>query len=120
TLPDGLQTPLGESGRLLSGGEGQRVRFGRALHRSPARLVVLDEAFRGLERPRRQRFLGVARRRWAQATLVHITHDIEETALFDRVLVMDGGRIVEEGSPHDLSRRAGSRYRDLLDAAESV
>src|SRR5262249_11635700 len=54
TLPDGLQTPLGESGRLLSGGEGQRVRFGRALHRSPARLVVLDEAFRGLERPRRQ------------------------------------------------------------------
>src|SRR5262249_29151631 len=53
-LPDGMQTPLGESGRVLSGGEGQRVRFGRALHRSQARLVVLDEAFRGLERPRRQ------------------------------------------------------------------
>jgi len=119
-LPDGMQTPLGESGRRLSAGEGQRVRFGRGLHRSQARLVVLDEAFRGLERPRRQRFLAVARSRWAHATLVHITHDIEDTLGFDRVLVMGGGRIVEDGSPQELASHAGSRYRELLDAAESV
>jgi ABC-type bacteriocin/lantibiotic exporter with double-glycine peptidase domain len=119
-LADGLQTPLGESGRLLSGGEGQRVRFGRGLHRSQARLVVLDEAFRGLERPLRQRCLAAARRRWAGATLLNITHDVEDTLAFDRVLVMDGGRIVEDGPPLQLSRRAGSRYRDLLDAAASV
>jgi ATP-binding cassette subfamily B protein len=119
-LPDGMQTPLGESGRLLSGGEGQRVRFGRGLYRSEARLVVLDEAFRGLERARRQRFLAVARRRWAHATVLNITHDIEDTLTFDRVLVMDGGRIVEDGSPEELSRCAGSRYRELLDAAESI
>src|SRR5262249_23670022 len=68
-LPDGMQTPLGESGRSLSGGEGQRVRFGRGLCRSQPRLVVLDEAFRGLERARRQRFMAFARRRWADATL---------------------------------------------------
>jgi ABC-type bacteriocin/lantibiotic exporter with double-glycine peptidase domain len=119
TLPDGLQTPLGESGRRLSGGEGQRVRFGRGLHRSQVRLVVLDEAFRGLECARRLRFLAVARRRWAHATLLNITHDIEQTLAFDRVLVMDGGRIVEDGSPQELSR-ARSRYRELLDAAKSV
>jgi len=119
-LSGGMQTSLGESGRSLSGGEGQRVRFGRGLHRSQARLVVLDEAFRGLERARRQRFLAVARRRWAHATLVNITHDIEDTLSFDRVLIMDGGRIVEDGSPRELSRSTASRYRELLDAAASV
>ena len=56
-LPDGLQTPLGEGGALLSGGEGQRVRFGRALGRSSARLAILDEPFRGLERERRATLL---------------------------------------------------------------
>src|SRR5206468_5374577 len=52
-LPIGLQTPLGEGGALLSGGEGQRVRLGRGVLRASPRLVILDEAFRGLERPRR-------------------------------------------------------------------
>ena len=83
-------------------------------------MVVLDEAFRGLERQRRQQFLSVARRRWAHATLVHITHDIEDTLGFDRVLVMGGGRIVEDGSPQELAHCTRSRYRELLDAAESV
>ena len=49
-LPQGLQTPLGESGGLISGGEGQRVRLGRAMPRDKPRLVVLDEPFRGLGR----------------------------------------------------------------------
>ena len=49
TLPDGLQTPLGEGGGLVSGGEGQRVRLGRGLLRPGVRLVILDEPFRGLD-----------------------------------------------------------------------
>ena len=49
-LPDGLQTSLGEGGGRLSGGEGQRVRLGRALIRPGVRLVILDEPFRGLDR----------------------------------------------------------------------
>jgi len=48
-LPDGLQTVLGEGGGLVSGGEGQRVRLGRSLMRPAIRLVLLDEAFRGLD-----------------------------------------------------------------------
>jgi ABC-type multidrug transport system fused ATPase/permease subunit len=119
-LPDGMQTTLGESGRLLSGGEGQRVRFGRGLQRSGVRLAILDEAFRGLERGNRRMLLDTARHRWAHATLLNITHDISDTRTFDRVLVMDGGRIVEDGSPKELSRHAGSRYRALLDAEELV
>ena len=60
-LPDGLQTTLGEGGTLVSGGEGQRVRFGRGLGRPGARLVILDEPFRGLERSRRATLLRRAR-----------------------------------------------------------
>src|ERR1700691_5932026 len=53
-LPAGLQTGLGENGGLVSGGEGQRVRLGRALHRRGVRLVILDEPFRGLDRQQRK------------------------------------------------------------------
>ena len=56
-LPDGLQTSLGDGGGRLSGGEGQRVRLGRAWYQSPARLVILDEPFRGLDHGDRRRCL---------------------------------------------------------------
>jgi ATP-binding cassette subfamily B protein len=119
-LPLGMQTRLGESGRLLSGGEGQRVRFGRGLRRSGIRLAILDEAFRGLERGRRRTLLETAKRRWKDATLLHITHDVGETWSFQRVLVVDRGRVIEDGAPRDLYQRADSRYRALVDAEESV
>ena len=115
-LPDGLQTPLGEGGALLSGGEGQRVRFGRALGRGAARLAILDEPFRGLERERRATLLRRARERWRNATLICVTHDIGETAGFDRVIVIAGGRIVEDGVPSALAARPDSHYRAMLDS----
>lgn len=119
-LPEGLQTPLGEGGALVSGGEGQRVRFGRALGRPSARLVVLDEPFRGLERERRAMLLRRARDRWRGATLVCVTHDIGETSSFDRVIVVAHGRIVEDGAPSSLAALAGSSYRTLLDAEAAL
>jgi ATP-binding cassette subfamily B protein len=119
-LPDGLQTRLGENGGLVSGGEGQRVRLGRALLRSDVRLVVLDEAFRGLDRDQRRALLSGARQTWPGVTLVCVTHDVAETYAFPRVLVVDGGRIVEDGSPGDLAADPRSRYRALLDAEQCV
>ncbi|HEU4532699.1 MAG TPA: ABC transporter ATP-binding protein, partial [Polyangiaceae bacterium] len=119
-LPDGQQTPLGEGGGLVSGGEGQRVRFGRALARRGARLVLLDEPFRGLDRERRGALLARARRVWQGATMLCVTHDVGETLGFERVLVVEGGRVVEDGSPAELSRDEGSRYRALLDAERLV
>jgi ATP-binding cassette subfamily B protein len=119
-LPQGLQSPLGEGGALTSGGEGQRVRFARALLRPRARLVLLDEPFRGLDRPRRATLLRRARAAWRHATLLCVTHDVAETRAFDRVLVVEGGRIVEDGDPAQLADKAGSRYRSLLDAEEAV
>jgi ABC-type bacteriocin/lantibiotic exporter with double-glycine peptidase domain len=120
TLPDGLQTELGESGGLVSGGEGQRVRFGRALLRREVRLALLDEPFRGLDRHQRRELLARARRHWENTTLLCVTHDVGETLGFSRALVVENGRIVEDGNPADLARQANSRYRALLEAEESV
>lgn len=119
-LPDGQQTVLGEGGGLVSGGEGQRVRLGRAMLRRDARLVILDEPFRGLDRGLRRVLLARARRLWERATLLCVTHDVGETLTFERVLVVDGGRVVEDGAPAELAAQPGSRYRALLDAEDDV
>jgi ATP-binding cassette subfamily B protein len=119
-LPDGLATPLGEGGALLSAGEAQRVRLGRAMLKSQPRLVVLDEPFMGLERDRRRTLLTEIRQRWASSTLLYVTHDVSEARSFDRVLVIDRGRVVEDGDPRLLTLMASSRYRRLLQAHEAV
>ncbi len=119
-MPEGLQTMLGEGGGLLSGGEGQRVRLGRGMLREEARLVVLDEPFSGLERERRRDLLARARQLWHSATMLCITHDVSETKAFARVLVVEHGRIVEDGVPTALAERPDSRYRALLEAEEAV
>ena len=119
-LPDGLQSLLGEGGALTSGGEGQRVRFGRALMRRHVRLVIMDEPFRGLDRQQRHDLLVRARTVWRDATLLCVTHDIGETQAFDRVIVLEAGCIVEDGSPIDLAQRAGSTYARLLEAEQTV
>ncbi|WP_036268774.1 ATP-binding cassette domain-containing protein [Methylocaldum szegediense] len=119
-LPDGFQTLLGEGGGRLSGGEGQRVRVGRGLLRSNPRLVILDEPFRGLERPLRRTLLERTHAHWRDTTLLCITHDVGETLGFERVLVVDGGHIVEDGAPAELAENPESLYRALLDAETSV
>lgn len=115
-LPDGHAAPLGEGGGLVSGGEGQRVRLGRALHRPQAPLVLLDEAFRGLDRPTRRRLLALARDRWHGATLVAVSHDVSDALEFDRVIVVDGGRVVEDGAPAALAAVSTTVFRRMLDA----
>lgn len=119
-LPSGLQTVLGEGGGRLSGGEGQRVRLARAILRTDARLVLLDEPFRGLDRELRQQLLTEVRHRWAQSTLLCVTHDLAETRSFDRVLVIEDGRVVEQGTPADLLASEFSRYRALVKAEEEL
>ena len=114
-LPDGLATELGEGGGMISGGEGQRTRVGRALARRDARLVILDEPFRGLDLRTRRELLAMAREWWRDATLLWVTHDIAETDSFERVLVLDAGRVVEDGAPAALAATPGSRYAALAE-----
>lgn len=118
-LPAGLQTWLGEGGSLLSGGEGQRVRLARALLQRQVRLALLDEPFRGMDRRQRHALLADARRWWREVTLLCVTHDIDETLAFDRVLVVHDGRIVEDGAPSRLLA-TDSRYRELIEAERAI
>lgn len=119
-LPDGLKTSLGEGGGLVSGGEGQRVRLGRGMFRSGVRLAILDEPFRGLDREKRRKLLEQARRHWDGITLMCITHDVGETLAFPRVLVIEDGKILEDGPPTRLADTPGSRYSSLLAAEQAV
>jgi ATP-binding cassette subfamily B protein len=118
-LPHGLQTYLGEGGALLSGGEGQRVRLARALMQTNVRLALLDEPFRGLDRDQRHALLEQSLQWWKDATVLCVTHDVAETLSFKRVLVVEGGRIVEDGVPMRLAQ-SPSRYRALLEAEKTV
>ena len=119
-LPDGLQTELGEGGARLSGGQGQRVRLARAMLRPNVRLAILDEAFRGLDGDTRARLLETIRRHWKHATMLFVSHDIAQIHSFDRVLVVEQGRIVEDGDPTELARDVSSRYSALLEEAQQV
>jgi len=96
------------------------VGFGRALARSEARLVILDGPFRGLDRETRHGLLIRARQLWADSTLFCVTHDVSETASFDRVVVVEHGRIIECGEPSVLSTAPDSRYSKLLEAERSI
>jgi len=119
-LPQGLETPLGEGGGLVSGGEGQRVRLGRALLRPDVRLAILDEPFRGLDLDQRRTLLGRAREFWRDATLLWISHDVAETQSFERVLVVEEGRIVEDGAPRELARDPTSKLHSMMEAERAV
>lgn len=119
-MPKGMQTKLGEGGGLVSGGEGQRVRLGRSLLKKNVELVILDEPFRGLDSDKRSMFIKAAKKHWKDATLLFISHDIDDTKSFDRVIVMDKGSIVEDGVPKNLLRRKSSLYKDLHSAEEAV
>ncbi|HNC98211.1 MAG TPA: ABC transporter ATP-binding protein, partial [Myxococcota bacterium] len=118
-LPEGMQTELGEGGCRLSGGEGQRLRLGRAMLRSSTGLALLDEPFRGLDRPNRQRLMAAARQLWAGSTLLCVTHDMQETLSFPRVLVIEDGVVKEDGDPTQLMQE-DSRYRELVEAEQRL
>jgi ATP-binding cassette subfamily B protein len=114
-IPDS-RMPLGEGGSMLSGGEGQRVRLARALMQPAPRLVILDEAFRGMDRALRDELLRRCRRLWSEATFLVVTHDVDETLDCDRVLVLQGGKVIEYDTPAALIARAESLYNRMREA----
>jgi ATP-binding cassette subfamily B protein len=115
----GLDAPVGAEGGFVSGGEGQRIRIGRALFRAGTRLALLDEPFRGLDRATRHKVLLEIRGLAIRSTMIFVSHDISHALGFERVLVIDGGRIIEDGSPQELSSQ-DSAFARLLAAEKEV
>jgi ATP-binding cassette subfamily B protein len=100
-LPDGYDTPVGKRGGRLSAGQRQLISFARAFLAAPA-VLVLDEATSLLDIPSERLVQGALRTVLAGRTAVIIAHRLSTVAIADRVLVLDRGRITEDGPPAEL------------------
>ena len=105
-LPDGLDTYMGEGGARLSGGQRQRIAIARALLRD-APLLLLDEATSALDAESERLVQDALDRLMEHRTTIVIAHRLATVRAADRIVVMEGGRIVEEGTHAGLSRRGG-------------
>jgi len=114
-LPEGLNTVVGERGRALSAGERQRVAIARALLADPA-VLVLDEATSALDPATESHVLAGYDAVMRNRTTIIITHRLELARRADRVVVLQGGRIVEEGSPDELAQH-GTALADVFAVA---
>ena len=111
-LPDGFATMVGDRGVKLSGGQRQRLAIARALLKD-APILLLDEATSALDRECERAIQHALDRLMAGRTVIAIAHRLSTLKSFDRIIVMDKGRIVDDGSPAALAARPGP-YRDLL------
>jgi ATP-binding cassette subfamily B protein len=105
-LPQGLDTYLGEGGARLSGGQRQRLAIARALLRD-APILLLDEATSALDAESERLVQEALERLMAHRTTLVIAHRLATVRAAQRIVVMDGGRIVEEGSHAQLIARNG-------------
>jgi ATP-binding cassette subfamily B protein len=105
-LPDGYNTVVGERGTRLSGGQRQRVGIARAMLKN-ARILLLDEATSALDSESESEIQRALIRLMRGRTVVAVAHRLSTVSSFDRILVMVGGRIVEDGAPEALRERGG-------------
>jgi ATP-binding cassette subfamily B protein len=105
-LPRGWDTVVGERGLMLSGGQRQRATLARALLRDPL-ILVLDDAFAAVDAETEAAILERLLERIRGRTTLVITHRLRVAAMLDRILVLDGGRLVEDGTHADLLARGG-------------
>ena len=106
-LPEGFLTPVGERGGGLSGGQKQRLAIARMLLQNP-RLVILDEATSALDADTERRLVEQLRRHLRGRTLLFVTHRLGNLRQADRILVMEQGRVIEDGPWDALIERRGA------------
>jgi ATP-binding cassette, subfamily B, bacterial len=109
-LPDGWSTQVGEGGVRLSGGQRRRVALARAILRD-ASVLLLDEPTSGLDAAAEQAVLDALDRAAEGRTVLAVSHRLGLAARADRVVVLDGGRVVEQGPPAELLAAGGAYAR---------
>jgi ATP-binding cassette subfamily B protein len=112
TMPQGMNTIVGDRGAKLSGGQRQRIAIARALIKD-APLVLLDEATSALDGESEEAVRAALAELMIGRTVVAIAHRLSTVRSFDRIVVLQGGAVVQDGPPADLMRQGGP-YRDLV------
>ena len=105
-FPDGFDTILGERGITLSGGQRQRAALARALVVDPA-ILILDDAFSSVDTATEERILSRLRRFMAERTTILVSHRASTLRAADRIVVLEGGRVIESGAHDELLAREG-------------
>src|SRR5262249_11116828 len=111
-LPDGFATVVGDRGVKLSGGQRQRIAIARALLKN-APILLLDEATSSLDSESEEAIRHALDRLMQGRTVIAIAHRLSTLRGFDRIVVLQDGRVIQDGAPEQLLRRQG-QYRELI------
>ena len=117
-FPDGFDTPVGERGQRMSGGERQRISIARAILHDP-RILILDEATSALDLETEERIHAALAALTRGRTVIAIAHRLATLRRAGRLVVMEAGRIAESGTHRDLMT-AGGRYRAMVEAQRAL
>lgn len=113
-LPNGYDTLIGENGGRLSGGERQRISIARALLKN-APIVLLDEATASLDVENETQVQAALSELLQGKTVLVIAHRMRTVDNADKIVVLEGGRVVEQGSPAELREKPEGKYRRMLE-----
>lgn len=112
-MPDGIHTEIGERGVTLSGGQRQRTAIARALIKSDAKLLILDDSLSAVDTRTETDILRVLRRARGRKTTIIAAHRLSALRDADHIIVLDHGAVVERGTHEELVR-AGGLYAELF------
>ena len=117
-LPDGYDTVIGEGGATLSGGEKQRISIARAIMKD-ATIVILDEATANVDSENEKELMDAVDALTKEKTIIMIAHRLKTVRHADQIVVVDKGRIVQQGTHEQLMKQEGI-YKRFVDARQQA